>query len=604
MLERTELFKRSIGEFTDIVEKEMYTFVDRGGDSLTLRPEATAGIVRACLSNGLLHNQRQKLWCMGPMFRYERPQKGRYRQFHQIDVEALGFEGPDVDAELILMSARLWRRLGIGGVSLQLNSLGTPESRATYREQLVEYFRRHETSLDEDSRRRLDGNPLRILDSKNPAMREVVAGAPLITDHLDPDSAEHFDRLRAQLDDAGLAYTVNPRLVRGLDYYSRTVFEWITSDLGSQDAVCSGGRYDGLVAQLGGEPVPAIGWALGEERVVELMRLQGRADAEPDGGRLPRARRCGRRTRRAPAGGAAARRAAGPAHRNQLRRRQLQVAAQARRPQRRATCGDPGRRRTGARRGDLEAAARDDGAAPGAARRIARRAGGGRTRRRPRAPLNDAGPLAPAARSFETWKTCQTSNAKNSCAAGGARTGPGSSAASPSGCRCSRAGSTGSVTRCSLRSSTSPATVAVLEALGRNQRDEAASQAKALRERRPDSPYADQAELALARAALERRDFDDAAGLLRGVADRSKDTELRQTSRIRLARVLIEQGKHDEALVRAGCQLRPARSRRWCTRSEAMPTPPRAIRRRPARSTTPPSRPPGPTAVSTARSWN
>ena len=281
VLERTELFKRSIGEFTDIVEKEMYTFLDRGGDSLTLRPEATAGIVRAALTNGLLHNQRQKLWCMGPMFRYERPQKGRYRQVHQIDVEALGFEGPDVDAELILMSARLWRRLGIGGVSLQLNSLGTPESRATYRVKLVEYFRRHEAVLDEDSRRRLEGNPMRILDSKNPAMQEVVAGAPLITDHLDPASAGHFDRLRSQLDDAGLAFTVNPRLVRGLDYYSRTVFEWITSDLGSQDAVCSGGRYDGLVAQLGGEPVPAIGWALGEERVVELMRLQGRTGAEP-----------------------------------------------------------------------------------------------------------------------------------------------------------------------------------------------------------------------------------------------------------------------------------------------------------------------------------
>jgi histidyl-tRNA synthetase len=279
VLERTELFKRSIGEFTDIVEKEMYTFLDRGGESVTLRPEATAGIVRACLTNGLLHNQRQKLWYMGPMFRYERPQKGRYRQFHQIDVEALGFEGPDVDAELILMSARLWRRLGIGGLSLQINSLGTPESRAAYRGKLVEYFRRHEQALDEDSRRRLEGNPMRILDSKNPAMREVVAGAPLITDHLDPASAEHFAELRAQLDGAGVAHTVNPRLVRGLDYYSRTVFEWITSDLGAQDAVCSGGRYDGLVAQLGGEPVPAIGWALGEERVGELMRLQGQAGA-------------------------------------------------------------------------------------------------------------------------------------------------------------------------------------------------------------------------------------------------------------------------------------------------------------------------------------
>jgi histidyl-tRNA synthetase len=281
VLERTELFKRSIGEFTDIVEKEMYTFIDRGGDSLTLRPEATAGIVRACLTNGLLHNQRQKLWCTGPMFRYERPQKGRYRQFHQIDVEALGYEGPDVDAELILMSARLWRRLGLGGLSLNLNSLGTPESRVGYRERLVEHFRRHEHALDEDSRRRLGGNPLRILDSKNPAMREIVAGAPLITDHLDDASAEHFAGLRARLDDAGVAYTVNPRLVRGLDYYSRTVFEWITGDLGAQDAVCSGGRYDGLVAQLGGDPVPAIGWALGEERIVELLRLQGRSAAEP-----------------------------------------------------------------------------------------------------------------------------------------------------------------------------------------------------------------------------------------------------------------------------------------------------------------------------------
>jgi histidyl-tRNA synthetase len=280
LLERTELFKRSIGELTDIVEKEMYTFDDRGGDSLTLRPEATAGIVRACITNGLLHNQRQKVWCMGPMFRYERPQKGRYRQFHQIDVEALGFPGPDVDAELILLSARLWRRIGLTGLRLNLNSLGTPDSRAIYRLKLVEYFRRHESALDEDSRRRLAGNPLRILDSKNPAMQEIVAGAPRITDHLDAESTAHFETLRAQLDAAGLPYEVNPRLVRGLDYYSRTVFEWLTSDLGSQDAVCSGGRYDGLVAQLGGEATPAIGWALGEERIVELMRQQQRADDE------------------------------------------------------------------------------------------------------------------------------------------------------------------------------------------------------------------------------------------------------------------------------------------------------------------------------------
>ena len=280
LLERTELFRRSIGELTDIVEKEMYTFEDRGGDSVTLRPEATAGIVRACISNGLLHNQRQKVWCMGPMFRYERPQKGRYRQFHQIDVEALGFPGPDVDAELIMMSARLWRRLGLAGLALDLNSLGTPDSRKVYRAALVEYFRHHEHALDDDSRRRLNGNPLRILDSKNPAMREIIAGAPVLTDYLDGESADHFAALCAQLDGAGIAYAVNPRLVRGLDYYSRTVFEWITTDLGSQDAVCSGGRYDGLVSQLGGAPVPAIGWALGEERIVELMRLQGCAGAE------------------------------------------------------------------------------------------------------------------------------------------------------------------------------------------------------------------------------------------------------------------------------------------------------------------------------------
>ena len=280
VLERTELFKRSIGELTDIVEKEMYTFEDRGGESITLRPEATAGVVRACISNGLLHNQRQKVWCSGPMFRYERPQKGRYRQFHQLDVEALGFPGPDVDAELILMSARLWRRLGLEGFTLHLNSLGTPQSRAAYRGRLVDYFRARESSLDEDSRRRLAGNPLRILDSKNPALQDLIAGAPSLADHLDGASAQHFARLRRALDAVGVAYVVNPRLVRGLDYYSRTVFEWVTTDLGAQDAVCSGGRYDGLVAQLGGDPVPAIGWALGQERIVELMRLQGRVGAE------------------------------------------------------------------------------------------------------------------------------------------------------------------------------------------------------------------------------------------------------------------------------------------------------------------------------------
>jgi len=275
IVEHTGLFKRSIGELTDIVEKEMYTFDDRSGDSLTLRPEATAGLVRAMISNGLLHNQRQKVWTSGPMFRHERPQKGRYRQFHQIDVEAFGYAGPDLDAELILMTARLWQRLGIQRLTLNINSLGTPQARQAYRDILREYFSVHKDGLDEDSLRRLDGNPLRILDTKNPALAELVANAPLLTDYLDEESAVHFRMLRHHLDAVGISYVVNPRLVRGLDYYTRTVFEWVTTELGSQDAVCSGGRYDGLVAQLGGEPTPAMGWALGEERIIGLMQAQG-----------------------------------------------------------------------------------------------------------------------------------------------------------------------------------------------------------------------------------------------------------------------------------------------------------------------------------------
>ncbi len=275
IVEHTELFRRSIGEYTDIVEKEMYTFADTGGDSLTLRPEATAGIVRAVISNGLLRGARLKLWTQGPMFRHERPQKGRYRQFHQFSMEAIGFGGPDVDAELIALTARLWRALGIGRVRLLINSLGTSEARQQYREQLVAYFGAHATALDADSQRRLHGNPLRILDSKNPAMQALVAGAPLLTDSLDAESRAHFDALCATLDELGIAYVVNPRLVRGLDYYSRTVFEWVTDALGSQDAICSGGRYDGLVPQLGGEPTPAIGCALGVERVVALLAQGG-----------------------------------------------------------------------------------------------------------------------------------------------------------------------------------------------------------------------------------------------------------------------------------------------------------------------------------------
>ncbi|HET9862393.1 MAG TPA: histidine--tRNA ligase [Steroidobacteraceae bacterium] len=279
LVEHTELFKRAIGEYTDVVEKEMYTFTDQGGDSLTLRPEATAGIVRAAISNGLLRGARLKVWCQGPMFRHEKPQKGRYRQFTQIDVEAIGFTGPDVDVELIALTHRLWKLLGLTRVRLQINSLGTPEARRSYRELLKRYFQQHIDALDADSRRRLEGNPLRILDSKIPATQAIVANAPLLTEHLDPESQAHFAELKAGLDAIGIPYSVNPRLVRGLDYYSRTVFEWITDALGSQDAVCSGGRYDGLIAQLGGEPTPAIGFAMGVERVVELTRLAGQAPA-------------------------------------------------------------------------------------------------------------------------------------------------------------------------------------------------------------------------------------------------------------------------------------------------------------------------------------
>jgi histidyl-tRNA synthetase len=272
VIEQTQLFKRSIGDFTDIVEKEMFSFIDQGEDHITLRPEATAGIVRAVISNGMLREGRLRVWCMGPMFRRERPQAGRYRQFHQIDAEAFGFEGPDVDAEMILLSARLLKLLGLRDVKLMVNSLGTPASRATYREKLTAYFSAYAASLDEDSKRRLAGNPLRILDSKNPDMQRIVAGAPLLLDSLDEESREHFESLCAHLRSAGIEYRVEPHLVRGLDYYTRSVFEWTTDALGSQSTVCAGGRYDGLVAQLGGVDTPGVGWAMGQERIVMLLQ--------------------------------------------------------------------------------------------------------------------------------------------------------------------------------------------------------------------------------------------------------------------------------------------------------------------------------------------
>ncbi|MHB1586083.1 MAG: histidine--tRNA ligase [Acidiferrobacteraceae bacterium] len=271
IVEKTELYARSIGAVTDIVEKEMYSFEDRSGESLTLRPEGTAGCVRAGIENGLFHNQVQRLWYGGPMFRHERPQKGRYRQFHQIGVEAYGIASPDIDAELILLTARLWRVLGLEGARLEINSLGTAESRAGYRSALVSYLTAHQEALDEDSVRRLSVNPLRILDSKNQDMQDLIRNAPALPEYLDQESRQHFDAVQSCLRDAGIEFTVNARLVRGLDYYNRTVFEWTSDRLGAQAAVCAGGRYDGLVQQLGGGDVPAVGFAIGMERLVELL---------------------------------------------------------------------------------------------------------------------------------------------------------------------------------------------------------------------------------------------------------------------------------------------------------------------------------------------
>ena len=280
LVESTDLFCRSIGEVTDIVEKEMYTFEDRNGDKLTLRPEGTASCVRAGIQHGLLHNQVQRLWYNGPMFRHERPQKGRYRQFHQFGVEVFGIDTPDIDAELILISARLWKQLGLKNVRLELNTLGSNQARQDYKEILVKYLNEHIELLDEDSLRRLKTNPLRILDSKNPAMKEMLENAPSLMEHIDDESRQQFDKLRASLDATGIEYTINPRLVRGLDYYCKTVFEWITDELGAQGTICAGGRYDGLVEQLGGKSTPAVGFALGMERILALLESQQEQAAE------------------------------------------------------------------------------------------------------------------------------------------------------------------------------------------------------------------------------------------------------------------------------------------------------------------------------------
>lgn len=272
VVEQTDLFRRSIGEVTDIVEKEMYTFDDRNGDSLTLRPEGTAGCVRAAEEHGLLFNQTRRLWYTGPMFRHERPQKGRYRQFHQVGVECFGMAGPDTDAELLILTSRLWQELGLAGhARLEINSIGTAEARKTFRQALVVYLEQYKAELDADSLRRLESNPLRILDSKDPSTRKILEQAPSLDDYLDDESRAHFDKLKELLDTAGIKYSINPALVRGLDYYGKTVFEWITDSLGAQGTICAGGRYDGLVEQLGGKPTYAVGFAMGLERLILLL---------------------------------------------------------------------------------------------------------------------------------------------------------------------------------------------------------------------------------------------------------------------------------------------------------------------------------------------
>ena len=273
VVEKSELFQRTIGQETDIVAKEMYTFQDRKEQSLSLRPEATAGIVRAGIEEGLFYNQNQKFWSIGPMYRYERPQKGRYRQFHQINIEAFGFSGPDIDAEIILLTTRIWKALNLNSLKLEINSLGTPKSRHIHRKELQDYFNSHKGDLDADSLQRLDHNPMRILDSKNPDLQDLIESAPKTIDFLDQASSEHFQALEAILQEHAIEYTLNTRLVRGLDYYTRTVFEWTTDQLGAQATVCGGGRYDELISELGGQATPAIGCAIGLERLIELVDL-------------------------------------------------------------------------------------------------------------------------------------------------------------------------------------------------------------------------------------------------------------------------------------------------------------------------------------------
>ncbi len=357
ILEKTELFVRAIGEVTDIVEKEMYTFVDQlNGESLTLRPEGTASCVRAAIEHNLLYPGPQRLFYVGPMFRHERPQKGRYRQFHQVGVEALGFAGPDVDAEHMVMGASLWRRLGVDGIRLEINTLGNAASRSRYRSRLIRYLERHAGELDEDARRRLNTNPLRVLDSKNPKMQDVIAQAPKLADDLDEESLKHFQDLQDLLRNAGVEFAINTRLVRGLDYYNDVVYEWTTTRLGAQGTVCAGGRYDGLIAQIGGKPAPACGFAMGMERLLALLADARHGSAGKSSGRVSRAQRRRGRQIRLERGGDSARQ--GLVGGVSLRRRQFQVADEAGGRERRTLRRDRRRRRGRKKSGYAQAAAR------------------------------------------------------------------------------------------------------------------------------------------------------------------------------------------------------------------------------------------------------
>ena len=536
LVEHAELFQRSIGEHTDIVEKEMYSFEDRGGDRLSLRPEATAGLVRAAIEHGLLHNQKQRLWTAGPMFRHERPQAGRYRQFHQIDCEAFGYPGPDIDAEVIQVSARLWRKLGLEGLRLSVNSLGTPESRRRYRAVLVDYLSSRQEALDADSLRRLESNPLRILDSKNPALREVVEGAPRLLDHLDDESRRHFDRFLELLAASGIAADVDPRLVRGLDYYTRTVFEWRTTALGAQDAVCSGGRYDGLVEQLGGEPTPAIGWALGIERIVALMQAAGIAATEATPAVYlvlsgERAERAGlalaERLRDALPGRGVLANMEGGSFKAQMKRADRSGASVA------LIVGDDEAARGVAAVKSLRDRGRSSRNGAGTSCRSGSPRRWARARRQERTMVDEYLSEREQAEQLRRWlrENWIWLVAGVVLTVGGYY-----------GYRWWESRQATRAVDAGQRFA------AMLDAIGANRRDEGLRIAGELTGDYADTPYADQATLVLARLDVDAGDFAAAEKRLAGVAGASKDPDLRVVARLRLARVQLAQGRYDDAL--------------------------------------------------------